>query len=79
MKVFKCDLCGKYYDGYVGAIDDVNCNTISIVNTEGLYDPRNHKMYDTCPDCLTAFSQFLYGRQHPQKKKVLDQEGWRGE
>ena len=79
MKVFKCDICGNYYDPYEGKIDGYEVNAILIGNFDGLSSTDVEKRYDSCPNCLTAFSQFLYDRQHPREKKILDQERWREE
>ena len=80
MTVFKCDICGFYYDGYYdGTLDSSQCNTIAICFRCINGFIRESKNYDICPNCLTAFSQFLYDRRHLPAKKVIDQEKWRGE
>ena len=79
MKVFKCDICGNYYDPYEGKVDDYDVNAIVTAPFDDFHGTQAQRRYDCCPDCLIAFSQFLYDRRHPQAKKVIDQEEWRGE
>ena len=55
----KCDRCGKFYELYNIANDDVKPNCVAAVNCDfkGIY--TKDIMYDLCPECMTEFKKWM--------------------
>ena len=51
MRVFKCDICGKFYDGYGNQVMHGN---VGIRNTD-----CGDVFYDFCPECATLIKDLI--------------------
>lgn len=56
--VFKCDRCGKIYEGYE---DLDNGSQVAFGHDEDLYKDMftTYYVYDLCPDCIKAVKEFI--------------------
>lgn len=67
MTVFKCDICGAFYDPYnfYGNQETDKPNTICLArNSASLMLMPHIQTFDTCPECMEAFEKFLKSRHN---------------
>ena len=68
MTVFKCDICGVFYDPYnfYGNQKTDEPNTICLARNSASSMPMlpHIQTFDTCPECMEAFEKFLKSRRN---------------
>ena len=62
MKAYKCDRCGKLFEGYdqnLNPTKDHSEDYVLKISKKGRYSNAHDKCFDLCPKCYKEFADFL--------------------
>lgn len=63
----KCDACGEFY-----VIEGINEDIVVTYNDPTVLMKINYRKYDTCPECMRAFFNFIESRQKVAVKSTCE-------